>query len=105
MPLTSTLKVTSICGTPRGAGGMSPRLKVPSRRLSLANSRSPCSTLMVTAFWLSLAVEKTSLLLAGMVVLRGMSVVITPPRVSTPRLSGVASSTRMSFTSPVAMPP
>ena len=53
MPLTSMLNVTSICGMPRGAGGMPSRLNVPSRRLSLANSRSPCRTLIVTAFWLS----------------------------------------------------
>ena len=62
MPLTSMLNVTSICGTPRGAGGMSVRLNVPSRRLSLANSRSPCSTLIVTAVWLSAAVREGFLL-------------------------------------------
>ena len=30
IPLASMLKVTSICGTPRGAGGMPSRMKRPS---------------------------------------------------------------------------
>ncbi len=105
MPLTSMLNVTSICGWPRAAGGMPPRLNVPSKRLSLANSRSPWRTLIVTSGWLSAAVLNVSLLLVGIVVLRGIRTVITPPCVSTPRLSGVASRTRMSFTSPLAIPP
>ncbi len=55
--------------------------------------------------WLSAAVEKVSFLLVGMVVLRSMSLVITPPSVSTPSDSGVTSSRRMSLTSPVRTPP
>ena len=100
------LKVTSICGDPRGAGGMSVRLNVPSRRLSLANSRSPCNTLIVTAVWLSAAVEKVSAL--GV---RNGRVPWDQRRSSRRRAfrrpgeSGVTSSTRMSLTSPVAMPP
>ena len=39
-----------------------------------------------------------------MVVLRGMSVVITPPRVSMPSDSGVTSRSSMSFTSPESTP-
>ena len=39
-----------------------------------------------------------------MVVLRSMSLVITPPRVSTPSESGVTSSSRMSLTSPLSTP-
>jgi hypothetical protein len=45
---------------------------------------------------LSAAVEKTWLLLVGMVVLRSTSLVITPPRVSMPSESGVTSSSTMS---------
>ncbi len=40
---------------------------------------------MVTAFWLSSAVEKISDFLVGIVVLRSMSRVKTPPSVSMPR--------------------
>ena len=50
MPLASMSKVTSICGTPRGAGGMPTRSNWPSILLSAAISRSPWNTRMVTAF-------------------------------------------------------
>ena len=73
MPLASMSKVTSICGTPRGAGGMPASWKRPSVRLSAAIGRSPCSTWISTAVWLSAAVEKISLFCVGMVVLRSMS--------------------------------
>jgi hypothetical protein len=49
MPLASMSKVTSICGMPRGEGGMSVRLNWPRLLLPSAISRSPCSTWMVTA--------------------------------------------------------
>src|SRR6187401_1529340 len=68
--------------------------KRPSTRLSAARSRSPCSTTMSTAGWLSSAVENTSVRRAGIVVFRSMILVITPPRVSTPSDSGVTSSRR-----------
>ena len=42
IPLASMSKVTSICGTPRGAGAIPSRWKVPKDLLSRANSRSPC---------------------------------------------------------------
>lgn len=45
-----------------------------------------------TEVWPSAAVEKVSLLEVGSVVLRGMSLVMTPPRVSRPSESGVTSS-------------
>jgi hypothetical protein len=73
MPLASMSKVTSICGTPRGAGGMPTRSNWPSILLSAAISRSPWKTRMVTAFWLSSAVENTWLFLVGIVVLRSIS--------------------------------
>jgi len=51
------------------------------------------------------AVENTSLFRVGIVVLRVISVVITPPSVSMPSDSGVTSSSTTSFTSPVSTPP
>ena len=96
---------TSICGTPRGAGGMPVRSNWPSSLLSAAISRSPWRTWMVTAVWLSSAVEKTWLFLVGMVVLRSISLVKTPPRVSMPSESGVTSSSSTSLTSPLSTPP
>mmetsp|Transcript_5542 Transcript_5542/g.18374 ORF Transcript_5542/g.18374 Transcript_5542/m.18374 type:complete len:200 (-) Transcript_5542:842-1441(-) len=60
---------------------------------------------MPTCCWLSAAVEKVWLFLVGMVVLREMSFVMTPPNVSMPRDSGVTSRRRMSLTSPRSTPP
>ena len=97
-------KVTSTCGMPRGAGGMSERSKRPSDLLSPARSRSPCSTWIVTAVWLSSAVENICVALVGIVVFFSMSLVITPPSVSMPSDSGVTSSSSTSLTSPVSTP-
>ena len=58
---------------------------------------------MSTADWLSSAVENTSIRRAGMVVLRSMIFVMSPPIVSTPRDSGVTSRSRTSFISPLIM--
>ena len=58
-----------------------------------------------TWVWPSAAVEKIWLFLVGMVVLRSMILVITPPMVSTPRDRGVTSSSRMPSTSPASTPP
>ena len=77
--------------------------KRPSTRLSAARSRSPCSTTMSTADWLSSAVLNVSVRRAGIVVLRSITFVITPPSVSTPSDSGVTSSSRTSLTSPLMM--
>ena len=49
MPLASMSNVTSICGTPRGAGGMPISSNWPSSLLSAAISRSPWKTWIVTA--------------------------------------------------------
>ena len=104
MPLASMSNVTSICGTPRGAGGMPTRSNWPSILLSAAISRSPWNTRMVTAVWLSSAVENTWLFLVGIVVLRSISRVNTPPSVSMPSDSGVTSSSSTSLTSPCSTP-
>ena len=58
-----------------------------------------------TEVWLSAAVENVSLLRVGMVVLRSISLVNTPPSVSMPSDSGVTSSSSTSFTSPPSTPP
>ncbi len=60
--------VTSICGIPRGAGGMPSRWNLPSVRLSMAIGRSPWRMWISTEGWLSDAVEKTSLFFVGIVV-------------------------------------
>src|SRR3954453_3490258 len=78
--------------------------KRPSVRLSAARSRSPCSTTMSTADWLSSAVEKVSVRRAGIVVFRSITLVLTPPRVSTPSDSGVTSRSTTSSTSPFSTP-
>ncbi len=60
---------------------------------------------MSTAGWLLAAVENTCVWSFGMVVLRSIITVITPPSVSMPSDSGVTSSSKTSFTSPVSTPP
>ena len=60
---------------------------------------------MVTAVWLSSAVENTCECLVGIVVFFSMSLVITPPSVSRPSDKGVTSSNSTSFTSPASTPP
>ena len=101
MPLASMSKVTSICGTPRGAGGRPVSSNMPSFLLCAAISRSPWNTWICTDGWLSSAVEKISERLVGIVVLRSISLVNTPPLVSMPSDSGVTSSSRTSLTSPL----
>ena len=59
---------------------------------------------MSTLGWLSEAVEKICVWLVGMVVLRLIILVATPPRVSIPSDSGVTSSSRTSLTSPPSTP-
>ena len=104
MPLASMSKVTSICGTPRGAGGMPPSLNLPRVRFCAAMGRSPCSTCTSTSVCESAAVEKVSVFLVGIVVLRGIICVATPPSVSMDRVSGVTSSSSRSLTSPASTP-
>lgn len=59
MPLASMSKVTSIWGTPRGAGGIPTRVNWPKTLLSVAISRSPWHTLISTWVCPSAAVENT----------------------------------------------
>ena len=105
MPLASMSNFTSIWGVPRGAGGRSERLKLPSDTLSAAIGLSPCTTCMVTDVWLSDAVVNVLLFDVGMVVFLSMSGSRTPPSVSIPSVSGVTSRRTMSLaTSPAIMP-
>ena len=96
--------VTSTCGMPRGAGGIPSRMNRPRVLLSVAKSRSPWRTWISTWLWLSEAVENTCDFEVGIVVLRSMSRVMTPPSVSMPSDSGVTSRSRTSFTSPPSTP-
>ncbi len=104
MPFESIAKVTSICGTPRGDGGMPTSSNLPSDLFSAASSRSPCSTWISTELWLSVTVVKISDLRVGIVALRSMSLVNRPPWVSMPSDSGVTSSSTRSLISPWMMP-
>ena len=49
IPFASISKVTSICGTPLGAGAIPTNSKFPKILLSDAISLSPCKTLLDTA--------------------------------------------------------
>src|SRR6266545_3689574 len=106
IPFASISNATSICGMPRGAGGMPIKWNFPSERTPGENtvSASPWRTWISTVVWLSSAVVKISLLRVGMVVFRSISLVKIPPFVSTPSVSGVTSRSRMSLTSPFSTP-
>mmetsp|Transcript_15666 Transcript_15666/g.48501 ORF Transcript_15666/g.48501 Transcript_15666/m.48501 type:complete len:520 (-) Transcript_15666:374-1933(-) len=105
MPSASMSNDTSICGVPRGAGGIPVKSNCPSCLLSAASSRSPWSTLIWTWGWLSAAVENVCAFFVGIVVFRLMRRVNMPPSVSMPIDSGVTSSSKMSLTSPRNTPP
>ena len=96
MPLASISNVTSIWGTPLGAGGMLVRSNLPSWWLSLVIGLSPSNTWMVTVFWLSAAVEKIWDFLVGMTVFLEINLVMTPPTVSIHMVSGLTSRSTIS---------
>ena len=60
--------ITSICGTPRGAGGMPVRSNLPRRWLSFVMAHSPSNTCIVTAGLLSWNVVNVCVCLVGIVV-------------------------------------
>nr|CAI5855419.1 unnamed protein product [Callosobruchus analis] len=97
IPLASISKVTSIFGTPRGAGGMPVRSKVPRRLLSLVSALSPSYTWIVTAGWLSEYVVKVWVCLQGILELRSIILVMTPPAVSIPKDRGATSTSNTSW--------
>ncbi len=106
MPLASMSKVTSICGVPRGAGGMPSSLKVPRTLLPRAGHRAlALEDDDFDAGLVVAAVEKIWVWRLGMVVLRGIIGVAMPPSVSMASVSGVTSSRSTSFTSPWSTPP
>lgn len=92
----SISQVTSIQGTPLGAGGIPFKENCPRLLQSLVSFLSPSKIWIKTPGWLSTAVVKVQLFLTGIVVPLGISTVITPPMVSIPRDKGVASKTTMS---------
>ena len=105
IPFASMSNFTLICGTPRGAGGTSVRLKLPKETLSATIGRSPWTTFIVTAVWLSAAVVKVLSLDVGMVVFLSIIGSRTPPSVSIPNVNGVTSSNTISLsTSPAKIP-
>ncbi|KAF9810870.1 hypothetical protein SFRURICE_005296, partial [Spodoptera frugiperda] len=97
IPFASRSKVTSILGTPRGAGGMPVKSKRPSKLLSFVMARSPSYTWMVTAGWLSEYVVNVCDCLQGILALRSMILVITPPAVSIPSDRGATSTNSTSW--------
>ncbi|KAH3687275.1 hypothetical protein WICPIJ_001737 [Wickerhamomyces pijperi] len=97
-PLASKAKVTSICGTPLGAGGMLVNSNLPNLLLSLAMALSPSKTWIKTVGWLSTAVEKIWDFLVGIAVFLLIKVVMTPPVVSIPKVNGLTSNRTMSST-------
>ena len=105
MPSASMSNETSICGVPRGAGGIPTRSNCPNGLFSAAISRSPCNTLIWTCGWLSAAVLNVWAFFVGMVVLRLISRVNMPPSVSIPSDRGVTSNNNTSLTSPLRTPP
>ena len=104
IPFASISKVTSIWGTPLGAGAIPTSSKFPNILLSDAISLSPWSTLIDTAGWLSSAVENTWLFFVGIVVFFSINFVDTPPNVSIPSDRGVTSKRSTSLTSPWRTP-
>jgi len=69
--------------------GRPTRWNLPSARLSRASDSLALEHVDFALVWLSDAVEKILALRVGIVVLRGMRVVFTPPIVSIPRRHGV----------------
>jgi hypothetical protein len=104
MPLASMSKVTSICGTPRGAGGMFSRLNWPSILLSAPFRARPGRRGSSPRSGCPRRSRRSGDFLVGIVVLRSIRRVKTPPSVSMPSDSGVTSSRTTSLTSPCRTP-
>ena len=102
-PLTSISKVTSIWGLDEKLARMPFNLNLPRLLLSRAKCRSPCRTLISTLVCMGRAVVNIWLLRVGIMLLRVMRGVATPPSVSMERVSGVTSiSTRPCAAAPEA---
>lgn len=98
IPLASISYVISICGTPRGAGGIPSKLNFPNWLQSLVNCLSPSNTWIQTPGWLSTYVVNVCTFFVGIVVFRGTIDVITPPAVSIPMVKGATSINNISLT-------
>ena len=97
--------VTSICGTPFGAGTIPDNWNLPNVLLFAAICLSPWSTWTSTDVCPSSAVENTCDFLAGIVVFLSINLVNIPPYVSIPSDNGVTSNNTKSLTSPDNTPP
>jgi hypothetical protein len=84
---------------------MSARSKRPRDLFCAACLRSPCTTWIVTAVWLSSAVEKICDFLVGIVVFFSISGVHTAHGLDAERVSGVTSRSSTSLTSPASTAP
>ena len=93
IPFSSMSKVTSIPGSPRGAGLILVRSNWPRKWLSFVLVRSPSNTRMPTVSWLSLVVVYDSVRCVGIGVFRGITADIIPSLVSIPIVNGLTSST------------
>mmetsp|Transcript_76625 Transcript_76625/g.120988 ORF Transcript_76625/g.120988 Transcript_76625/m.120988 type:complete len:236 (+) Transcript_76625:442-1149(+) len=105
MPLASISNAISTFTPPFGAGGNPPTSNCPSNLLCAAISRSPWYTLMENCDWLSAVETNCFECLVGIVELRDINRVKTPPRVSIPRDRGVTSKSVISLTLPCKTPP
>ncbi len=94
IPSASISNMTSIWGTPAGAGSMPTSSNVARDLFSEARSFSPWRTWTRTRLWLCSTVVNGWLFLTGMVVLRSMIFWKVPPSVSMPREKGVTSRRR-----------
>ena len=102
-PFTSISKVTSIWGLDEKLARMPFSLNLPRDLLSRAKWRSPCKTLISTLVCMGRAVVKIWLLRVGIMLLRVIIGVATPPSVSMDKVSGVTSiSTSPCAAAPVA---
>ena len=104
IPFASISNVTSICGTPLGAGGIPDSSNLPNKLLSLVIARSPSKTWIKTPGWLSAYVVNVCVCFVGMLVLRLIKAVMTPPAVSIPNDNGATSNNNKSLTASEVSP-
>ena len=102
MPFESMAKVTSICGTPRGAGGMPTSSNRPSERFSRANSPLALEHVdLHRVLVVDDGGEDLACSWSGWSSCASISLVNRPPWVSMPSDSGVTSSSTRSLMSPL----
>ena len=106
MPLASMSKVTSICGTPRGAGGIPSRWKLPNRLVVTAQLAFALKHMNLHSWLIVAEVEKDLAISESESWYCAQSSRSKRRRaVSIASESGVTSSRSTSFTSPLSTPP